>query len=75
MTRDEWDNLNEGDRNLKTDHFGKVEIDGVEMKYSWGELIPTTQRCDECGGKKEWCITCNCYTKVCCHEYGTCMCS
>jgi hypothetical protein len=31
--------------------------------------------CDWCGGEKKWCSSCDMYTRTCCEEYGTCMCS
>lgn len=32
-------------------------------------------RCMICGGTMSWCESCNCYTSLCCQEYGTCQCS
>lgn len=32
-------------------------------------------RCEDCGGEMLWCDCCNMWTKTCCIEYGTCMCS
>jgi hypothetical protein len=29
----------------------------------------------ECGGNVTWCATCMVWSKTCCHDYGTCMCS
>lgn len=31
--------------------------------------------CCDCGGIMEWCDCCAMYTKTCCEDYGTCMCS
>ena len=31
--------------------------------------------CTDCGGQMTWCETCQMYTKTCCQEYGSCMCS
>lgn len=31
--------------------------------------------CPDCGGQMEWCEGCQMYSKTCCEEYGTCMCS
>jgi len=36
---------------------------------------PRTQRCDSCGGQMQWCELCQMFSKTCCEEYGTCMCS
>jgi hypothetical protein len=32
-------------------------------------------RCSWCGGEKRWCSSCDMWTRTCCEEYGTCMCS
>jgi hypothetical protein len=34
-----------------------------------------TQTCRDCGGQSPWCSLCNCYTRTCCVDWGTCMCS
>jgi hypothetical protein len=34
-----------------------------------------TEDCYECGGQMIWCTICQMYTRTCCEEYGTCMCS
>ncbi len=31
--------------------------------------------CDECGGNMPWCSSCETYTRTCCVDWGTCMCS
>lgn len=31
--------------------------------------------CDSCGGREQWCSCCKVWTKTCCVDYGTCMCS
>lgn len=31
--------------------------------------------CTECGGHMTWCDLCNMWSRTCCDEYGTCMCS
>lgn len=31
--------------------------------------------CPDCGGQMHWCSCCQVWSKSCCHEYGTCMCS
>jgi len=31
--------------------------------------------CPECGGIMSWCSCCNCWTRTCCVDYGTCECS
>lgn len=31
--------------------------------------------CDSCGGEQSWCSCCETYTKTCCVDWGTCMCS
>jgi hypothetical protein len=31
--------------------------------------------CSWCGGEKRWCSCCDMWTRTCCEEYGTCMCS
>jgi len=31
--------------------------------------------CPDCGGKMTWCSSCQCWTRTCCVEYGTCQCS
>ena len=33
------------------------------------------ERCENCGGLMQWCQSCNCWTKTCCVQYGTCFCS
>jgi hypothetical protein len=33
------------------------------------------RRCDSCGGREQWCSCCQMWTKTCCVDYGTCMCS
>ena len=32
-------------------------------------------RCEDCGGEKMWCEGCRMWTKTCCTDWGTCMCS
>jgi hypothetical protein len=34
-----------------------------------------TKECDSCEGFMVWCSSCEMYTKTCCEDYGTCMCS
>ena len=34
-----------------------------------------TARCDSCGGQMVWCSFCKVFTKTCCVDYGTCLCS
>lgn len=36
-----------------------------------GQYVP----CYECGGNMSWCSCCEMYTRTCCVDYGTCMCS
>lgn len=31
--------------------------------------------CPVCGGQMTWCSTCQVWSRTCCVEYGTCMCS
>lgn len=31
--------------------------------------------CKDCYGEMTWCTSCEEWTKLCCEEYGTCMCS
>ena len=37
--------------------------------------IEKTAVCLDCGGDMKWCSGCRMYTKICCEEYSTCMCS
>ena len=32
-------------------------------------------KCSWCGGQKRWCDICEMWSRSCCEEYGTCMCS
>ena len=36
---------------------------------------PRTAYCDVCGGQMVWCSGCEVYSRTCCEQYGTCMCS
>jgi hypothetical protein len=40
-----------------------------------GGFVPKYKRCPSCGGKMAWCSICNVYSRVCCVDYGTCLCS
>lgn len=31
--------------------------------------------CPRCGGQMTWCSVCKVWSKTCCIDYGTCMCS
>lgn len=44
----------------------KAKEDDYDTEYEY---------CDDCGGEKQWCTTCQMWTQICCVEYGTCMCS
>ena len=34
-----------------------------------------TKYCDNCGGSMTWCNSCQMYSRNCCEDYGSCMCS
>lgn len=34
-----------------------------------------TQTCEYCGGQMTWCSLCQVYSRTCCVDWGTCMCS
>ena len=36
---------------------------------------PKTTYCENCGGEKVWCEGCEMWSRTCCEEFGTCMCS
>lgn len=35
----------------------------------------TAESCESCGGFMSWCSCCQQWSRTCCEEYGTCMCS
>jgi hypothetical protein len=39
------------------------------------EIHETERRCEDCGGWMTWCESCEMWSRSCCQEYGTCMCS
>jgi hypothetical protein len=50
------------------------DSDMVRDNYD-GEYIPRYRTCSECGGTETWCSSCECYSKTCCQDWGSCMCS
>ena len=46
-----------------------------KRNFELKRLRPRYQRCPSCGGQMSWCSSCEQWTKVCCHDWGTCMCS
>lgn len=44
-----------------------------ENRRRYGRASEST--CDHCGGIMTWCYCCQCWTRLCCVEYGTCECS
>ena len=32
-------------------------------------------KCSECGGYMTWCEGCRMWSRTCCEQYGTCLCS
>lgn len=51
-------------------------MDKDKLKYWESEGYEgDTKTCEDCGGLMTWCSCCLVYTKTCCVEYGTCMCS
>lgn len=33
------------------------------------------KRCPDCGGNMYWCTSCEIWSKTCCEDYGSCLCS
>lgn len=60
---------------VENDKEGKDE--NVKHNLAWllHDLEVGYERCCDCGGMMEWCSVCNMWTKTCCVDYGTCMCS
>lgn len=46
------------------------DVDSIEYKDG-----TKTARCPDCGGRMRWCESCQAWTKTCCNEFGTCLCS
>ena len=44
----------------------------VNKKYRFNRRH---KECPDCGGLMRWCSGCEMWTKTCCVDYGTCMCS
>lgn len=44
----------------------------VNKKYRFNRRYKT---CPDCGNLMQWCSGCGVWTKTCCVDYGTCMCS
>jgi hypothetical protein len=59
--------------------LGLIEFDGTIIPEK-KELITESNyddnnRCEVCGGQMSWCEGCQMWSRTCCDEYGTCMCS
>ena len=39
------------------------------------ERDESNSSCSNCGGTMTWCDLCRMWSKSCCEDYGTCMCS
>lgn len=46
-----------------------------EVEFVNLECAPDDSNCDNCGGVMTWCEGCRMYSKTCCEDYGTCLCS
>lgn len=38
-------------------------------------LRPRYSTCPSCGGSMRWCSICEMWSKSCCNDWGTCLCS
>jgi len=56
---------------LKTAKY-EFKYEDDDFKY---ETHGDPSVCESCGGKMTWCTTCRVWSKKCCEEYGSCMCS
>jgi hypothetical protein len=57
------------ERRMERKH-ARCERRRLRKKYK-----PKYKRCDECGGRMSWCTCCQMWSRTCCEDYGTCMCS
>lgn len=73
---DQWDRaIDYADRRRDEEKDREAEGYFDNLRNEDGERVNESEPCDYCGGQMRWCSCCNMYTKTCCVEYGTCMCS
>ena len=48
--------------------MSKKDIDRVHGEES-------EDKCEHCDGNMTWCETCKQWSRTCCKDYGSCMCS
>jgi hypothetical protein len=46
-----------------------------KIEQEENSLSEEEECCDECGGQRRWCESCEMWSRTCCEHYGTCMCS
>lgn len=61
--------------NLKRPKLGQADWRKLAPDPEPEPVQPRSIDCDRCGGQMPWCSTCQQYTRSCCIDFGTCMCS
>lgn len=46
-----------------------------DSKYNHGGYSTYGLHCEQCGGEQSWCSCCETWSRRCCVDWGTCMCS
>lgn len=60
---------------VKLDRARFRRSEGTRSKQHKQNVRERGMKCDYCDGYMSWCSCCDCWTRTCCEEWGSCACS